>query len=179
MKVGTRQNGLLCSSRVSHVPLRFLHRAMLISCNECQWFRARPPGPFCESDTACELRFQIATVLAHVCKMRASACHKEHILEAHGTPAVTHTQWFLRRSCAGNSIRARCVLPRAVRCGPCQITKRYVCAAKSFGNPLGILAARPADLRNAMCVRPARFRPSRQATTRPSGPVEGTQTLRT
>ena len=88
-----------------------------------------------------------------------------------------HTQWFPRRSCAGNTIRARFVLPRAVRCGPCLITKRYVCATKSFGTPLGILAARPADLRNATCVRPARFRPSRQVATRRSGPAEGRETL--
>ena len=42
-----------------------------------------------------------------------------------------------------------------------------------------ILSARPAYLRNATCVRPARFRPARQVTTRPPGPVEGRQTLHT
>ena len=82
-------------------------RVMLLSCNEFQWFRARPPSPFYESDTACEPRFQIATVLAHVCKMLASACHDEHIFEAHGTPNVTHTMVstpFLCRRCDPRSL---------------------------------------------------------------------------
>ena len=51
--------------------------------------------------------------------------------------------------------------------------------SKSFQAHFGIYVALPADSPNVTCVRPARFRPLRQAATNQIGPVEGHQTLRT
>ena len=87
-----------------------------------------------------------------------------------------HTQWFPLFSCVGDTIHVPSVPSPAVLSGKCLIAKRYMCAAKSFE---AIVVAQLADSPNATCVRPARFRQSRLLTTRPSGPVEGCQTLHT
>ena len=90
-----------------------------------------------------------------------------------------HTQWSQRFSLTGDAVRGGFVATRAVRRGPCGIAKPYVCAAKPFGTHLDIYVAPPGDSPNVTCVRPARFRPLRQATTCRSGPAEGHQTLHT
>ena len=63
--------------------------------------------------------------------------------------------------------------------GNCLIAKRYVCAANSFEEALSTIVAQLACSLNVTRVRPAGFRQSRLVSTRPSGPVEGRETLHT
>ena len=131
-----------------------------------------------ESEAICEPRFQRATVLAQVCKISTLARHAKLFFEL-TKPKITHTQWFPRSSQAGNTICIPFVPLLAVRRARRLIAKRYVCAAKSFEARLNIYVVPPADSPNVTCVRPARFRPLRQATARRFGPAEGHETLRT
>ena len=61
-----------------------------------------------QSSTTCNLRFRIATALAHVSKMLLWAWRSKCLLEAHGTRNVTHRMVSTPSSCRSYDPNATC-----------------------------------------------------------------------